>query len=110
MFGNRYVYCNGNCINVKAENLVSVMWFFKWNLISLNTEKLRSASACVTDRVHANTSKILMFGKESGSADTKDFTKYQVNRPCPTALNHILNHWICRHAIIQIALGEASLV
>ena len=64
----------------------------KWLLISLNTEKLRSASADVARRVHPNTSKILMFGKESGSADTKDFIKVLAKSALPDCLEHTLNH------------------
>jgi len=47
----------------------------EWLLISLNAEKLRSASADEASRAHPNISKIPMFRKESGSADTKDFIK-----------------------------------
>jgi hypothetical protein len=62
-------------INVKAENLVSAIRLLKWLLISLNTEKLSSASADMAGRVHPNISKILMFENQSGSANTKDFIK-----------------------------------
>ena len=62
-------------IRVLLENLVSVIQLLKWLLINLNTEKLRSVSADVAGKVHHNTSKILMFGEISGSADTEDFIK-----------------------------------
>jgi len=58
---------------------VSAIRLLKWFLIGLNTEKLQSASADVAGRVHPNTSKILMLGKESGYADTKDFIKVSGN-------------------------------
>jgi len=45
---------------------VSAIHLLKWLLISLNTEKLCSASADVASRVHPNTSQIIMFGKEPG--------------------------------------------
>jgi len=78
LFWNRCVYGN-------VFSLMSRQKTLKWPLISLNTEKLRSASADVSDRVHHNTSKILILGKEPGSADTKDSIKYyQVNKPCQT--------------------------
>ena len=64
----------------------------KWLLISLNTEKLRSASADVASRVHPNTSKILIFGKESGSSDTKDFIKVSSKLVLSHCLDQIMNH------------------
>jgi len=92
---------------------VSAIQPFKWLLISLNTEKLRSVSTDVTGRVRANTSKIQMFGKESGSADTKDFIKVSSKLALSDCLDHILNHLDIsflelagRHAMIQIALGR----
>ncbi|KAK2151148.1 hypothetical protein LSH36_374g01009 [Paralvinella palmiformis] len=42
---------------------------------NLNTEKLRSASGDVAARVHPNASNTLMFGNESGSADSKEVIK-----------------------------------
>jgi len=72
-------------IIVKAENRVSAIQVLGWLLISLNTEKLRSASADVTGRVHVNTSKIIIFGKEFVSADTKDFIEVSGKSvPCQT--------------------------
>jgi len=45
-------------INVQAENLVSAIRLIKSFLISLNTEKLRSASADEAAGVPSNTRKI----------------------------------------------------
>ena len=63
---------------------MSAIKLLKWLLISLNTEKLRSASADVTCRVYANTRNILMFGKNfivvSGKSALSD------------CLDHILKH------------------
>jgi len=71
---------------------VSAIQLLKWLLISLNIEKLRSASADVANRVHPNISKILMFGKGPGSADTKDFIKVSSKSVMSDCLDHILNH------------------
>jgi len=46
-----------------AENLVSAIQLLKWLLVSLNREKLRSASADLAGRVHPDASKMIMFGK-----------------------------------------------
>ena len=62
------------------------------SLIGLNTKKLCSASADVASKEHPNTSNIIMFGKESGSADTKDFIKVSGKSALSDCLNHILNH------------------
>jgi len=75
-----------------SENLVSAIQLLKWLLISFNTNKLRSASADVASRVHPNTSKFLMFGKKSGSADTKDFIKTSDISALSGCRNHILHH------------------
>ena len=71
---------------------MSAIQLLKWLLNSLNTDKLCSASADVASRVHANTSKIRMFGKESGSPDTKDFIKVSGKSTLSEWLDHILNH------------------
>ena len=91
---------------------MSAIQVLKLLFISLNTEKLRSASPDVTGRVHANTGKIIIFGKESGSADTKDFIKVSGKSALSDCLDQILNHLdtSLSYAMIQIALGEASLV
>ena len=71
---------------------MSAIQLLKWLLISLNTEELRSSLEDVASRVHHNISKILMFGKESGSADTKDFIKVSGKSALSDCLDHILNH------------------
>jgi len=71
---------------------VSAIRLLKWLLISLNIKKLLCASANVTARVYASTSKIIMFGKESGSADTKDFIKVSVKSALSDYMDHIFNH------------------
>jgi len=63
----------------------------KWILISLTTEKLLSVSTDVAGRVHPNTRKSIMFGKESGSADTNDFIKVSGKSALPDCLDQILN-------------------
>ncbi|KAK2149188.1 hypothetical protein LSH36_463g04007 [Paralvinella palmiformis] len=65
---------------VNAENLVSAIRLLIWLLISLNTEKLRSASADVTGRVLANTSKFLMFVKKLELQILMIWSKYQGQR------------------------------
>jgi len=71
---------------------MSAIQILKWLLISLNAENQRSASADGVSRVHHNTSKIPMFGKEYGSADTKDFIKVSGKSVQSDCLGHILNH------------------
>jgi len=71
---------------------VSAIQLLKWVLISLNTEKLGSTPEDVAIRVHRNTSKILMFGKESGTADTKDYINVSDKWVLSYCLDHILNH------------------
>jgi len=71
---------------------VSANRLLKWLLISLNKEKLCSAFVDVTGSVHANISKIIMSGKESGSADTKDFIKVSGKSALSYCLDHIFNH------------------
>ena len=78
--------------NVKLENLVSDIRLLKWLLVSLNTERLHSASTDMASRVHTNTSKILMFGQESGSANTKDFSNASSQSALLDCLDHLLNH------------------
>ncbi|KAK2150903.1 hypothetical protein LSH36_383g01009 [Paralvinella palmiformis] len=53
------------------------------------------ASADVASRVHPNASKMIMFGKESGSADTKDFVKVS---GCPAPCYSVLR---CRECLLQ---------
>jgi len=96
---------------------VSAIRLLKWLLVSLNTDKLRSTSAGVASRVYPNTSKILMFGKESGSADSMDFIKVLGKWALLECLDNLLNHHYLtttelagRHTMIQIDPGEASLV
>jgi len=79
-------------INLFTENLVSAIRLFKWLLISLNTEKLRSASAYVAGRVHPITSKIIKFEEDSGSADTKEFIKVSGKSALSDRLEHTLDH------------------
>ena len=69
---------------------MSAIQLLEWLLISLNTEKLRSASADVASRVHPNTSQIIMFGKEAESADTKDFIKVSGKSSLSDCLDHIV--------------------
>ena len=71
---------------------MSAIQLLKWLLISLNAKNLRSASADVANRVHPNTSKIIMFGKESGFKDTKDSIKVSAKSARSECLDHILNH------------------
>ena len=66
---------------------MSVIRFLKWLLVSLNTEKLGTDSADV-----ANIRKIVMFGKESGSADTTNFMKVSGKSALSDCLDHILNY------------------
>jgi len=92
---------------------VSAIPLLKWILISPNTEKLPPGSADMACRVHPNTSKFLMFGKESGSADTKDFIKVSGKSALSDCLDQILNripHYLmtselaCHHAMVKISL------
>jgi len=71
---------------------VSLIQLLKWLLVSLNTERLHSASTDMASRVHTNTSKILMFGQESGSANTKDFSNASSQSALLDCLDHLLNH------------------
>ena len=66
---------------------MSAIQVFKWLQISLNTEKLRSAGS-----VHPGISKIIMFGRESGSVYTKDFIKVSSKSALSDCLQNILNH------------------
>jgi len=62
-------------------------------------------------RVYPNTSKIIMFGKEYGYADTKDLIKVWTTYWTIGITHYIMTSELAgRHAIIQIALGEASLI
>ena len=60
-------------------------WFF-------NIEKLRSASADKANRVHPNTNKIVMSGKISRSADSKDFINVSGKLALSACLDRMLNH------------------
>ena len=77
---------------LREENLVLAIQLLKWLSISLNTEKLRFAFADMADKIHPNTSHILIIGNISGSRDTKDFIKVSGRTPLPNCLDHILNH------------------
>jgi len=94
---------------------VSAIQLIKWLLISPKAGKLRSASADMVSRVHPNTIK--MFGKESGSPNTKDFIKVSGKSALSDCFDHILiPHYLItsqlagRYGMIQINVGETSLV
>ena len=52
-----------------------------------STSQNRKTMLCRCDRhsIHSNTSKIIIFGKQSGSADTKNFIKVSGKSPRQTA-------------------------
>ena len=64
-----------NLINVNAESLLSDILLLKWFLISLRTEKDRSASTDETCYVQPNASSVRMLGNASVSAWARDCIK-----------------------------------